>query len=151
MADQFRFLVTCIKVNAELENIADYGVNIAKRAQWLAQGPAPEVPFELEKMSDAALEMLKTSIDALVKSDSELAKTVRPRDELVDSIYRQAIVTVVQQAAARPAEIDRFIRYLAVAQNVERIADVATSIAENVIYMIEGRIARHVGARSQHR
>lgn len=143
VAVDLRFIVSVLKINNDLERIGDLAVNIAEQAAYLATQERVEVPFDFPGMAQKVQSMLKRSVDALVNMDSDLARRVCAADDEVDAIHRD-MYTHVQNAILRnPEAIDRLIRHLSVSRNFERIADHATNIAEDVVYLVEGEIVRH--------
>lgn len=143
VATDLRFIIAILKINNDLERIADLAVNLAERACGLAAGPPVAVPFDLEQMSDLALRMLKSSLDALVEMDAGAARCVADIDDAVDAINAEAYVTVQERIRTSPNHIGQLIQYLSCAKHLERIADLATNISEDVIYLVEGEIVRH--------
>ena len=143
VAIDLRFIVAVLKINNDLERIGDLSVNIAERTKNLAQhAPIPQ-PFDVAAMAEKVQTMLKHSLDALVNLDAELAHQVRAADEEVDDIHRQAYRQIQEEIAHHPQQVPALINYLTVSRYLERIADHATNVAEDVIYMIEGEIVRH--------
>ncbi len=143
VAKVLRFVIAMIKINNGLERIGDLAANISKRAVFLVTTEPVGIPFDFSAMAERAANMLKTSIDALINSDSKLAGSVCGADEKVDEINRQAYSLVMDAIAADPEHIENYLQLNAVARGIERIADHATNIAEDVIYMVEGEIVRH--------
>ena len=132
-----------LKINNDLERMADLGVNIARRAEYLAAQPKFDVPANLEDMARATQTMVKHSLDALVQSDTELARQVCAADNEVDHYNRQMHVLIQDQIRTKPEQVERLIHLLSVSRHLERIADLATNVAEDVIYTVEGDIVRH--------
>jgi phosphate transport system protein len=143
VADQLRFVVAILKINNDLERIADLAVNIAQRAISLADQPMIEIPFNLEGIFHKANDMLHQSIDAMVQMDSKGARIVRGLDDAVDDMTAQAFQAVEDGIRANPNNLSQLIQYLSCARHLERIADLATNIAEDVIYLVDGEIVRH--------
>lgn len=143
VAIDLRFLVAVIKLNSDLERIGDLAVNIAERAVYLAEHPPVPIPFDFPTMADKTRTMLRQSLDALVRMDSAAALTVCRADDEIDAINRDMYARVTDGIRAHPDHLDRLIHILAVSRNLERIADHATNIAEDVVYMIQGEIVRH--------
>lgn len=145
VADHLRFIVSVLKINNDLERIADLAVNIAERSASLATEVPIELPFDLEQMFQQTSTMLKQSIDALVRMDSAAARQVRSWDDIVDQMTVETFRRVEDRIRAEPEQLDQLIQYLSCARHLERIADLATNIAEDVIYLVEGEIVRHKG------
>jgi phosphate transport system protein len=143
VADQLRFVVAILKINNDLERIADLAVNIAQRTISLVDQPVVDFPFDLEAIFHKTNDMLRQSIDAMVHMDSASARRVRGSDDAVDALTAQAFQAVEDQIRVHPENLSQLIQYLSCARHLERIADLATNIAEDVIYLVEGEIVRH--------
>ncbi|MGE4159569.1 MAG: phosphate signaling complex protein PhoU [Planctomycetota bacterium] len=143
VAADLRFIVAVLKINNDIERIGDLAVNIAERARSLATMPGADLGFDIPGMASRAQSMLRESLDALVNLDVAKARKVCGEDDAVDAmharIYSQAKDIVVKD----PKVIEVLLPNLSVARNLERIADHATNIAEDVIYMVDGAIVRH--------
>lgn len=149
VASDLRLLVAALKINNDLERIGDLAVNIARKAvAFASQGPM-EIPFNLAGMWEKTHSMLHDSLEALVNLNPVLANNVCARDNEVDQMkrdIRQKAEAMMQRDAGK---VPALLTLLAVSRNLERVADHATNIAEDVIYMAEGRIIRHgVGDQS---
>jgi phosphate transport system protein len=143
VAQDLRFIIAVLKVNNDLERIGDLAANIAEQAAFLATARPIEIPYDLPGMAGRVREMLRRSLDALMASDAAIAQSVREADDEVDAIDR-AMYPEVRAAISRNLDrMEALIRLLRVSQNLERIADHATNIAEDVIYLAEGKIIRH--------
>jgi len=143
VATDLRFIIAVLKINNDLERIGDLEVNIAERAAFLAVQPSIEFPFDFTAMTEKVKVMLKMCLDALVNSDASIASDVCLLDDEVDECNREAYQQVSQMIKKNPEQIDCYIHLLSVSRHLERIADQATNIAEDVIYMIDGTIIRH--------
>jgi phosphate transport system protein len=143
VAADLRFIVASLKLNNDLERIGDLAVNIAELGRNLAVRERVDIPYDLRGMVGIVRGMLRDSLDALMGTDAGLARDVRMRDDSVDAINRQMYPDVQAAIRANPEHIESLIRLLRVSHNLERIADHATNIAEDVIYMVEGGIVRH--------
>jgi phosphate transport system protein len=143
VAIDLRFIITALKINNDLERIGDLAVNIAERSQFLSLQEEIEMPFDFETMAEKTQAMLKKSLDALINIDCDLAGEVCQADDQVDAINRQMYDQVKEQVKKSPENIDTLIHLLSVSRHLERIADHATNIAEDVIYMVRGEIIRH--------
>jgi len=143
VAIDLRFIVAVLKLNNDLERIGDLAVNIAERAAFLSELPPVPVPFDFDTMAKKASQMLKKSLDALVNSDVATAIDVCLADDEVDAINRDMYEQVKAAICEHPEHIDALIHLLSVSRHLERVADHATNIAEDVIYLVEGRIVRH--------
>ncbi len=143
VAVDLRRIATVLKVNSDLERIADLAVNIAERAQALADNPEFPVPRRLERMIDLATMMVRSALDAFVNMDSEAARRVCVLDDEVDRTNREVINELHELMEANPYLIRPALHCFSASRHAERIADHATNIAEDVIYLVEGEIARH--------
>jgi phosphate transport system protein len=143
VAIDLRFIVAVLKINGDLERIGDEAVNIAGRALRISGCPLPECRIDLSALTARVQQMLKQSLDALVNMDVAKAHEVRHADDGVDELVRTQFETVKQGIREHPDQADPLIEYMRIFRYLERIADHATNIAEDVIYMIEGEIVRH--------
>jgi phosphate transport system protein len=143
VAIDLRFVVAVFKLNTDLERISDLADNIAERAIFLAYQEEYEIPFDFKSMTEKTISMLKKSLDSLVNMDVKLAYTVIAMDDEVDAINRDMYIRVHEGIQNNPNSSEILIHLLCVSRHLERIADHATNIAEDVIYMIEGEIIRH--------
>jgi phosphate transport system protein len=143
VAIDLRFLIAMIKINNDLERIGDEAVNIAQRVGIIAKRDQPQTTFDYSVMAEKTEKMLKMSLDALVNMDTDIAFKVSILDDEVDTI-KDKVYDHVKNAI--DSHIDRggyLINLLLISRHLERIADHATNIAEEVIYMVEGEIIRH--------
>jgi phosphate transport system protein len=143
MAVDLRYIVAVLKINSDLERIGDLAVNIAERGAILASHPPVRIPFDLDALETRTREMLRQSLDALVLLDPEAARGVCARDQEVDDLNRQVYDIVRGELREDPARLDTLTPLLNVSRSLERIADHATNIAEDVIYLSQGEIVRH--------
>jgi len=143
VAIDLRFIVAILKINNDLERIGDLGVNIAERSVFLASTPQVNASLDFVRMSKKAESMLNRCLDALVNMSSELASEVCADDDEVDAMNRQMYLKIQEAIQEFPDQVPSLIHLLSVSRHLERIADHATNIAEDVIYMIEGQIVRH--------
>ena len=146
MASDLRFLLAVTRINADLERIGDQAVNIAESADRILRHPQVKPYVDLPRMSELAEGMVRDSLNALVRRDVELAKSVLLRDDQVDrlrdQVFRELLTYMMENSSvAHPA-----FELILVAKNLERIADHATNIAEDVIYIVAGRDVRHPAA-----
>ena len=143
VAVDLRFIVSTLKINHDLERIGDLAVNIARKVRGLVLDPPPELAYDLGVMCEKTQSLLRDSIDALIHLSASEASSICARDDEIDqmkAVIRKEIETAVRQ---KPDKVGALLRMLAVSRNLERIADLATSIAEDVVYLVEGRIMRH--------
>ena len=143
VAVDLRFLVAVIKINNDLERIGDEAVNIAHRVNTIASKTKVDVPFDYSTMTEKVAFMLKTSLDALVNVDLDLAFRVMTMDDEVDDIEREIYDQVKGVIREKKSRVGYLINLLMISRHLERIADHATNIANDVIYMVEGEIIRH--------
>lgn len=143
VACDLRFLVSVLKMNKDLERIGDMAVNIARKAITVAGYSDLEIPFDLAGMWHKARVMLRDSIDALVNRDAPLAQRICARDCEVNRMKKEIRRQAEELLRAQPNRVSVWLALLGVARNLERIADHAVNIAEDVIYLVEGRIVRH--------
>ncbi len=143
VAVDLRLIIATMKINNDLERIGDMAVNIAHKARALIGEPKVDLSFDLGAMWAKTQAMLRDSIDALVNMDARQATDVCRRDDEVDRMKYQIRVEIEGLIAQHPDRVRAYLRLLAVSRNLERIADLATNIAEDVVYLVEGRIIRH--------
>ena len=143
VAADLRFVVAVLKINNDLERIGDLASNIAKTVSQLTTTGPLELPEEISSMAKQAEEMVKNSLDAVVKADPDLARQVRKEDDIVDAGRHTVRKLVMQQIKKDPEKVEGLLQINSISKHLERIADMATNIAEDVIYMVEGEIVRH--------
>jgi len=143
VAIDLRRITTVMKISAELERVADLGVNIAERACGIVASPEIFAPEKLKEMSHLALDMLHRSIDSYVQLDVRLAREVCQNDDQVDQLNREIIDELTAFMKRRPDLIEPAIHLFSASRQIERIADHATNIAEDVVYLVQGEIIRH--------
>jgi phosphate transport system protein len=146
VADNLRYIVAILKLNNDLERIGDLAVNIAERAKDVASLDKISVPFDYFTMCQKTGEMLQKSLDALVNMDLDLAYHVCAQDDDVDSMKTAMQAQFAQEIRSGTPHVESLINLFLVSRHLERIADHATNIAEDVIYMVTGEIHRHRGA-----
>lgn len=143
VASDLRFIVMVMKINNDLERIGDLAVNIAERAHYLAVHEPVAFPGEMMRMAEITREMLRNCLDALINLDPAVAKEVLALDTRVDDINRQMYSLVTQAIRKKPEQMETQLQLLSVSRYLERIADHATNISEDVLYMSTGEIVRH--------
>ncbi len=144
VAVDLRFIVTVLKMNNDLERMGDLTVSIARRAAYVAKrDPVMEMPPEFKDMIRAVRAMLKQSLDALIHSDEDLAAEVCRNDDEVDQYKRTINSQIRDRIVERPQDARTLLKMMDVARHLERIADLSTNIAEDVIYLVRGEIVRH--------
>ncbi len=143
VAADLRFVVAVLKINNDLERMGDLAQNIAKRVAYLAKADPMDLAIDFRSMATKAQSMVKQSLDALVNADTALARQVRAEDDEVDQA-RQRIRNQIMDAIRRhPDRVEYLLKFNSVSKHLERLADMATNVAEDVIYMVEGEIVRH--------
>jgi phosphate transport system protein len=144
MAGDLRFITTGMKINAELERIADLAVDISQRVLEIVDKPILKPLIDIPKLSVIAQNMVRDAIDAFVKKDVELAKRVVLSDDEADKLKNLVQEELINDYMAKDASTaPRAMPLLLIARHLERICDHATNIAEDVIYMVEGKIVKH--------
>ena len=145
MASDLRFLVAGIKINGDLERIGDQAVSIALRARSLITQPEVKPLIDIPRMARLSQEMVRKSLDAFVRRETELARSVIEADDEVDNLRDQVFRELLTYMMADPATIPRALDLILISRNLERIADHATNIAEDVIYIARGEDVRERG------
>ena len=143
VAIDLRFIIAILKINSDLERMGDLAVNIAERAQFLATREKPNIPLDLPLMAEKTKAMMKKSLDSLMKQDAKLAYEVLAADDGIDAMNREMYARIQDAIRRKPEHLESLIHLLSCSRHLERIADHATNIAEDVIYMIDGVIVRH--------
>lgn len=143
VAIDLRYVIAVLKMNSDLERIGDLAVNIAERALYLASHPVDGLRLDFEGMGRLTQRMLSQSLDALVNLDADLARQVRLSDDEVDAMNREMYALIQDYIKQYPGFVAESVHLLSASRHLERIADQATNIAEDVIYTIEGEIVRH--------
>mgnify|MGYP000131934908 CR=1 FL=1 len=143
VAADLRFIVAVLKINNDLERIGDLGVNIAERTLSLVHEEAISLPLDFRKMTEQAQTMLREGLDALVNMDMEKARAIPREDDKVDAINKEMYEVVKKGINENPHHLDQLIHLLSISRHIERIADLTTNIAEDVLYMGSGEITRH--------
>lgn len=143
VAIDLRFVISTLKINNDLERVGDLAVNVAERAIFLSEQESVTIPFDFEDMAERTRGMLKKSLDSLVQMDAKMAEQVCNEDAVIDAIHREVYAKIYQDIKKQPEQAEVLIQYLSVSKHLERMADYATNIAEDVIYMVEGSIVRH--------
>lgn len=143
-AGDLRFITTAMKITTDLERMGDLAVNISERALELNQEPILKPYIDIPKMREIAQGMTRDALDAFVRKDKNLAMDVIMRDDEIDDLKHAVLQELAFFMVQDPTTVSRAIRISFVAQYLERIADHATNIAEMVIYLVEGKIIRHM-------
>jgi phosphate transport system protein len=148
LASDLRFVTVAMKISQNLERVGDEASKIAKRARDLSQEAPVKLHLELPRMASQALDMLKTALDAFVNRDPAAARAVIPRDKEVDAMNRQINLELAQHMMAHRDTIMRCLNLITVAKSLERIADHAKNVAEEVVYLYEAQDIRHTGNKA---
>jgi phosphate transport system protein len=142
-AIDLRFITTAIKINGHLERIGDMAVNIAEKAIFLNEEPQLKSYIDLPRMADLVVEMIKLSLDSLIKNDLLLAEKVRQKEQVVDDLNEQIFRELLTFMIEDTKTIHRAILIMQISKNLERIADHVKGIADMVTYMVTGQSVRH--------
>ncbi len=142
-AIDLRFITSAMKINNDLERMGDQAVNIAERVLELLKEPLLKPLIDLPRMAELAQKMVRDSLDAFVRKDTELARDVCRRDDEVDALNDQVFRELLTYMMQDPHTITRAVHLLLVGRHLERIADHATNICEDVIYLVQGRTIKH--------
>lgn len=143
MAMDLRYITMAMKINLGLERIGDNAVNIAERTLLLKEQPLIMRPLGLNKLAGIAQKMLRESIDAFVNRDVKLAESVVDQDDEADHVYLRLVCDILEHMTEDRSFIEQGVHFSVIAHNLERIADQATNICEDVVYMVEGRVIKH--------
>jgi phosphate transport system protein len=143
MAADLRFITSAMKIDNELERIGDMAVNITQSAAVLIRQPQLKPYIDIPRMADLAQKMVKDSLDSFIKQDVKLARSVLTRDDQIDDLGEQIFRELLTFMISDPSNIPRALQLVLVSRHLERVADHATNIAENVIYLVQGKDIRH--------
>jgi len=144
VASDLRLIAGVMKINYDLERINDQAVNIAQRAQFLNKMPILKPLIDIPRMAELTRRMVKDALDAFVNKDVNLANEVRRIDDTVDALRDQVFREILTYLhAGEPETVDQAIHLILVSRHLERIGDHSSNIAENVVYLVQGRIVRH--------
>jgi phosphate transport system protein len=144
LASNLRLVTVAMKVSQNLERIGDEATKIAKRARDLSQEPPVKIVLDLPHLAGLALSMVKDALDAFVQRDSAAARAIIPRDKEVDALNREIHAALAQHMMEHPDAIGRCLHWIVAAKSLERIADHAKNIAEEVVYLCEAQDIRHL-------
>jgi phosphate transport system protein len=145
LASDLRLITVAMKVSQNLERVGDEATKIAKRARDLSQEPPLKLVVDIPHLAQAAIGALKASLDAFVNLDAPAARALIPHDKEIDALNKQIHRQLVEQMLADPATIIRCLNLTVVAKSLERIADHAKNVAEEVVYLCEAQDIRHAG------
>jgi len=147
VATDLRQVITVVKINSELERMADLACNIAERAMALDLYPLFTVPDELNDMVRESNSMVRRALDAFVTGDTAKAREVIRDDDVVDAMNRIIIDQLQELMQESPEHVIPAVHCFSASRNIECVADLATSLAEDVVYLVEGEIVRHIHAQ----
>lgn len=148
VANDLRFIITVLKINNDMERIADQAGNMAERAKSLASQPNIEIPYELTIMCEEVIAMLEQTLQALINQDIASAQQVIEADDKIDALHAKMYSIVQSKIRGDIDRMDSYISILIISRYLERIADQITNIAEDVIYMVSGTIVRHTPTKN---
>jgi len=143
VASDLRFVTAVLKINNDLERMGDLGGHIAERALVLSQHREVSLPVDLRHMAVAAQRMVRQSLDALVNHDADLAVQVIHADNEIDAYHQEMFPLIAEEMRRQPESIEILFHVLSASRHLERIADYATNVAEDVVYLVRGEIIRH--------
>src|SRR5262245_48598211 len=149
MAIDLRMITATLKISNDLERVGDHAVNIAGNALHLCDEPQLKPLVDIPRMADMASSMLHDALDAFVRNDAATARRLVLRDDDVDNLNRQLFRELVSYMIENPATITRAMELIMVARNLERVADLATNVAEEVVFVAEARIIKHHAEESE--
>ncbi|MXW22494.1 MAG: phosphate signaling complex protein PhoU [Candidatus Dadabacteria bacterium] len=142
-AKDLRTVTMIMKVNNDLERIGDHASSISRMALFMADYPPIKPLVDIPKMADKAMEMLRESLDAFIRRDAKLAVAVCQKDDEVDNYEPQIVRELITFVMSDPSTLNRALRYIYVARHIERVADLATNIAEDAYYIATGEVLKH--------
>ena len=145
MARDLRFITMAMKIGNDLERVGDHAANIAHNVTEIIEAPRLSLVPELEEMASLAADMLNDALDSFVRADSELARSIGSRDDRVDELHENVFRIVLTHMMEDSRKIGGGMDVILISRNLERIADLATNIAEDVVFMVEGRTIKHPG------
>lgn len=146
MAVDLRFILAVTKINSDLERVGDQAVNIAERVMDMVELPPAELPVDIPRMAAAASAMVRRALESFIEGKAELAQAVLEMDNVVDRMRDEAFIMLVRAMNENPAVTRQALDALLVARNLERVADHATNISEDVIFWVRGADVRHNAA-----
>ena len=143
VAIDLRFIIVIMKVNNDLERMGDQAVNISQRVKSLMDGPKLPISLPIDEMTNAVQKMVSLSLEALVSQDPAIARKVVDMDDIVDDLNAQTYDLIRETIQADPSLVTSAMSMATISSNLERIGDLCTNIAEEVIFMVEGQVIRH--------
>ncbi len=149
MATDLRFILAVIKINGDLERVGDQAVNIAQRVLDIMEFPPAELPLDLPRMASLAASMIRQAVEAFIYADAELAEKILVMDDDVDRMNHEVEEAMRKKMSESPQLTRQALDAMLIARNLERVADHATNIAEDVIFWVRGADVRHHQFRAQ--
>jgi phosphate transport system protein len=143
MATDLRFVLAVLKINSDLERVGDLAVNIAQRSLDLSQVPEVDIPVDIARMTTAVSTMVRRALESFLSAKAEVAQAVLEMDNIVDRMKDEAFINLVAQMKNNPDNVRPYLDVLLITRSLERIADHATNIAEDVIFWVSGADVRH--------
>lgn len=143
IAGNLRTVLMILKMNNDLERVADHAVNISESGLFLIERPQVKPYIDLPKMAETTIQMLKDSIDGFIEEDSMRARSVCRRDEIVDDLQDNILEELISIMGRDPSVIERSVHLIRIVRNLERVADLSTNICEDVVFMVEGNVIKH--------
>jgi phosphate transport system protein len=143
LARDLRLIAAALKISNDLERVGDHAVNIAGCALELARKPPVKPVTDLPELAEKAIAMLRDALDAFVRGDADAARQLVKRDDEVDRLNRHLFAELMSRMIADPQQVERSMTLVLVGRNLERIADLATNVAEEVVFIAEARIIKH--------
>lgn len=148
-AEYLRTVTMILKINNDLERIGDHAVNIAEKVMYLADKPPVKPLIDIPRMAEKSVEMLRNSLKAFIDKDSKLAVEVCKNDDEVDILEKQVMRELISFMVSDPRTIDRALALIFIARDLERVADLATNISEDVYYIVHGKNLKHHALQRQ--
>lgn len=143
MAVDLRFILAVLKINSDLERVGDQAVNIAQRTLDILQGSPADIPVDIGRMAATVSTMVRRALESFLDGKADVAEAVLEMDNIVDRMKDESFVTLVQKMKQDPQHTREYLDALLIARNLERVADHATNIAEDVIFWVRGADVRH--------
>jgi phosphate transport system protein len=151
VAVDLRFILAASKINNDLERIGDHAVNIAQSAIKLADAPFVKPLIDIPQMAETTQHMMRDAIDGFIHRDAQKARRVLENDDIIDNLNRKVVADLVALMHKDPATIEQGLDLIRISRNLERVADLTTNIAEQVIFMAEARVVKHQAEQASDR
>jgi phosphate transport system protein len=149
MAVDLRFITACMKINADLERVGDQAVNIAERANEMIGLPDVDLSVDIPRMASTVAGMVRRALEAFIQGRADLAEAILKMDDVVDRMDDEIFIQMAEKMKAAPEVSTQALDVLLIARNLERVADHATNIAEDVIFWVRGADVRHGAAANE--